>query len=141
MQRQKLSRRYIVQGAVGVSAAAIMHWPANAAEFSYKLGSSSPMEHPAMARQQIAADRIKKEMYTLQDDKLATQNSPCVIAGVGFDFPYDDHDWAAMDGNLDNCPRGLDEQTSYYCLDKGYDHGFHQITTRTEPSSFLDDQK
>ena len=61
MQRQKLSRRYIMQGVAGVSTAGILHWPANAAEFSYKLGSSSPMEHPAMARQQIAADRIKKE--------------------------------------------------------------------------------
>ena len=52
MQRQKLSRRYVMRGAAGVSAAAILHWPANAAEFSYKLGSSSPMEHPAMSRQQ-----------------------------------------------------------------------------------------
>src|SRR5215471_11183825 len=61
MQRNKLRRRQFVAGAAGLSAVTILHWPANAAEFSYKLGSSSPMEHPAMARQQIAADRIKKE--------------------------------------------------------------------------------
>ena len=48
-------------GAAGVGAATILHWPANAAEFSYKLGSSSPMEHPAMAAQQEAADKIKQE--------------------------------------------------------------------------------
>ena len=61
MQRQKLSRRYIMRGVAGVSAASILHWPAHAAEFSYKLGSSSPMEHPAMAAQQKAADKIKQE--------------------------------------------------------------------------------
>ena len=48
-------------GMAGVSAATILHWPANAAEFSYKLGASSPMEHPAMAHSQIAADKIKQE--------------------------------------------------------------------------------
>ena len=48
-------------GAAGVSAATILHWPANAAEFNYKFGSSAPMEHPAMAHTQTAAERIKKE--------------------------------------------------------------------------------
>jgi TRAP-type transport system periplasmic protein len=61
MQRNRLSRRHVMAGAAGVSAAAILHWPANAAEFSYKLGSSSPMEHPAMVRQQEAANKIKQD--------------------------------------------------------------------------------
>src|SRR6516162_1594647 len=61
MHKKTLSRRRILAGAAVVGAATILHWPAHAAEFSYKLGSSSPMEHPAMAHQQIAADRIKKE--------------------------------------------------------------------------------
>ena len=39
----------VMAGAGGISAATILHWPANAAEFSYKIGSSAPMEHPAMA--------------------------------------------------------------------------------------------
>ena len=51
----------MIAGAAGVGAATILHWPANAAEFSYKLGSSSPMEHPAMAHDKIAADKIKQE--------------------------------------------------------------------------------
>ena len=38
MQRNKLSRRRVVAGAAGIGAATILHWPANAAEFSYKLG-------------------------------------------------------------------------------------------------------
>jgi hypothetical protein len=42
--------------AAGIGAATIPHWPADAAEFSYKLGSSSPMEHPAMAHSADAAN-------------------------------------------------------------------------------------
>jgi TRAP-type C4-dicarboxylate transport system substrate-binding protein len=61
MPRIKLSRRHVVAGAAGLGAATILHWPANAAEFTYKFGSSSPMEHPAMAHTQIAADKIKQE--------------------------------------------------------------------------------
>lgn len=55
----KLSRRHTVVG--GLAAATILHWPADAAEFSYKLGSSSPMEHPAMARSAVAVKKIKEE--------------------------------------------------------------------------------
>jgi TRAP-type transport system periplasmic protein len=55
----KLSRRHAVAG--GLAAATVLHWPANAAEFSYKLGSSSPMEHPAMVRSAIAVKKIKEE--------------------------------------------------------------------------------
>ena len=61
MQRKKLSRRRVLAGAAGLSAATILHWPANAAEFNYKFGSSAPMDHPAMARTKIAADRVKQE--------------------------------------------------------------------------------
>jgi TRAP-type transport system periplasmic protein len=55
----RLSRRHAVAG--GLAAATILRWPANAAEFSYKLGSSSPMAHPAMARSAIAVKNIKEE--------------------------------------------------------------------------------
>src|ERR1700743_3240452 len=61
MQRTKLSRRRVLTGTAGVRAVDILHWPANAAEFSYKLGASSPMEHPAMARSQEAANKIKQD--------------------------------------------------------------------------------
>ena len=38
-----------------------------------------------------------------------------------------------MDGDLGNMVRGLAEQTGFYCLEKGYDLGFRQITARTKP--------
>lgn len=170
MQRNKLSRRHVIAGAAGVSTATILHWPANAAEFSYKLGSSSPMEHPAMAHSKDAADKIKEqsngrmeitvypnsvlggdtamiaqaisgalEMYILPIDLLAPRNPVCGITGVGFAFPDYSHVWAAMDGDLGNLLRSTAEQIGLYCLDKGYDHGFRQITTRSKPIATPDD--
>src|SRR5258708_34398599 len=58
--RNKMSARGAVGGAAGLGAATILHSPANAAEFSYKYGASSPMEHPAIAHSQIACDKIKQ---------------------------------------------------------------------------------
>jgi tripartite ATP-independent transporter DctP family solute receptor len=164
MLRNKLSRRRVMAGAGGVGAASILHWPANAAEFSYKLGASSPMEHPAMARSKEAAEKIKQdsngrmeitiypnsalggdtamiaqvitgalEMYILPIDLLAPRNPVCGITGVGFAFPDYNHVWAAMDGDLGNMLRSAAEEIGIYCLDKGYDHGFRQITTRNKP--------
>jgi tripartite ATP-independent transporter DctP family solute receptor len=170
MQRIKLSRRRVVTGAAGLGAATILRWPANAAEFTYKLGSSSPMEHPAMASQQKAADKIKQEtngrmeitiypnsvlggdtamisqvisgameMYNLPIDLLAPRNPICGLSGVGFAFPDYAHVWAAMDGEFGDSLRAAAEQIGLYCLPKGYDHGFRQITTRTKPITSPDD--
>jgi TRAP-type transport system periplasmic protein len=170
MRRTGLSRRRVIAGAAGVSAATILHWPANAAEFSYKLGASAPMDHPAMARQQEAANKIKQEtngrmeiaiypnsvlggdtamiaqaisgameMYNLPVDLLAPRNPICGLAGVGFAFPDYDHVWAAMDGEFGDLLRATAEQIGLYCMPKGYDHGFRQITTRTKPITSPDD--
>jgi tripartite ATP-independent transporter DctP family solute receptor len=164
MLRNELSRRGMITGVGGVSAATILRWPANAAEFSYKLGASAPMEHPAMARSKEAAEHIKREtngrmeitiypnsalggdtamiaqviagaleMFNLPVDLLAPRNPACGIAGVGFAFPDYDHVWAAMDGELGGMLRGAAAEIGLYCMDKGYDHGFRQITTRTKP--------
>ncbi|HEY1934723.1 MAG TPA: TRAP transporter substrate-binding protein [Acetobacteraceae bacterium] len=54
-----VSRRRAVAG--GLAAATILHWPANAAEFGYKLGSPSPMARSAMAHSAIAVRKIKEE--------------------------------------------------------------------------------
>jgi tripartite ATP-independent transporter DctP family solute receptor len=170
MPRNNLTRRHVVAGAAGLSAATILRWPANAAEFSYKYGSSSPMEHPAMAHSKIAADKIKEatngrleitlypssqlggdtamisqvisgamQMYMLPIDLLAPRNPVCGITGVGFAFPGYDQVWPAMDGDLGKMLRDVAEKIGLYCLDKGWDHGFRQITTRTKPIAVPDD--
>jgi tripartite ATP-independent transporter DctP family solute receptor len=165
-----LSRRGLVTGATGLGAATILHWPANAAEFSYKLGSSSPMEHPAMARSAEAVKKIKEEtngrldisiypnsvlggdtamiaqvisgalqMYILPADLLAPRNPACGVFGIGFAFPDYDKVWAAMDGDLGNMVRDIAGGMGLYCLDKAYDHGYRQITTRTKAITSPDD--
>lgn len=170
MQPMTLSRRHLVTGAAGIGAATILRWPANAAEFAYKLGSSSPMEHPAMARSAEAAKKIKEEtngrlditiypnsvlggdtamiaqlisgalqMYILPVDLLAPRNPAFGVFGIGFAFPDYDKVWAAMDGDLGNMLRDLTEQMGIHCLDKTYDHGYRQITTRTKPIATPDD--
>jgi TRAP-type transport system periplasmic protein len=175
MPTRKLSRRTLMTrgsaaAAAGISTASILHWPADAAEFTYKLGSSSPMEHPAMAHSADAAKKIKEQsngrldisiypnsvlggdtamiaqvisgalqMYILPIDLLAPRNPVCGIPGVGFAFPNYDTVWAAMDGDLGNLLRGAAEQIGLHCLDKGYDHGYRQITTRTKPIVTPDD--
>jgi TRAP-type C4-dicarboxylate transport system substrate-binding protein len=73
------------------------------------------------------------QMYILPIDLLAPRNPVCGIPGVGFAFPSYDTVWAAMDGDLGNLLRSAAEQIGLHCLDKGYDHGYRQITTRTKP--------
>ena len=60
MASMKISRRRLMAGAAGISAVNILHWPADAAEFNFKFGASSPMDHPAMARTKVAADKIRQ---------------------------------------------------------------------------------
>jgi tripartite ATP-independent transporter DctP family solute receptor len=61
MQRTKLSRRFAMSGTAAASAVTILHWPANAAEFSYKYGASAPSAHPALLRTQEAAEKIRQD--------------------------------------------------------------------------------
>lgn len=58
MLQKKLSRRKLLAGAAGITAVNIMHWPANAAEFSWKYGSVLPITHPMIARTAEAAPKI-----------------------------------------------------------------------------------
>ena len=60
MKPTRLSRRKLLAGAGGLTSAAIMHWPAGAAEFSWKYGSVLPITHPMNARIAAAAPKIKE---------------------------------------------------------------------------------
>src|SRR5471032_3534183 len=62
----KLTRRTVLSrasiAAAGVIASpAILHWPANAAEFAYKYGTALPEGHPMVIRSKEAAAKIKEE--------------------------------------------------------------------------------
>ena len=79
------------------------------------------------------------QMYILPIDLLAPRNPVCGITGVGFAFAGYEQVWPAMDGDLGSILRGVAEGIGIYCLDKGWDHGFRQITTRTKPIASPDD--
>jgi tripartite ATP-independent transporter DctP family solute receptor len=79
------------------------------------------------------------QMYILPIDLLAPRNPVCGMPGIGFAFPGYDQVWPAMDGDLGKMLRGVAEQIGLYCLEKGWDHGFRQVTTRTKPITGPDD--
>jgi tripartite ATP-independent transporter DctP family solute receptor len=71
----KLSRRNLLAGAtVGIAAPAILHRPANAAEFTYKCGASLPDGHPMAIRAREAMAQIKEESGGRLDITLYTNS-------------------------------------------------------------------
>ncbi|MDQ2803687.1 MAG: TRAP transporter substrate-binding protein [Pseudomonadota bacterium] len=56
-----VSRRALLSGAGGLTAAAILRRPADAAEFSYKFVSVLPADHPMTLRSREAVAKIKEE--------------------------------------------------------------------------------
>ena len=81
------------------------------------------------------------EMYVMSVDILAQRSPPAAIFGVGFAFSDYDKAWAAMDGDLGNYVRGLSEKAGLHCLDKAFDHGFRQITSKPRPINTPEDLK
>ena len=161
----RVSRRTLLSSAAvaatGVVTPAILHWPASAAEFTYKCGTALPDAHPMCIRGREAMKAIKEQsggrlditlytnsvlgqdtamlsqtiaqMYFLPMDLLATRNPAFGIFGVGYAFLGYDNIWKAMDGDLGNHLRSLARQIGFQTVHNCYDHGFRQITTRTKP--------
>ena len=67
-------RRLLAAGAAGVAAPAILHWPADAAEFTYKFGGSLPDGHPMAIRAREAIKLIKEESGGRLDITLYTNS-------------------------------------------------------------------
>lgn len=173
----KLTRRTVLtRASVAIAGAiaspAILHWPANAAEFAYKYGTALPEGHPMVIRSKEAAAKIKEEsggkleitlypssvlgqdtammsqalagaleIYGMSMDILAQKSPSAAIFGVGFAFPDYATAWKAMDGDLGNYCRGISEKVGLYCLDKAFDHGFREITSKSKPINTPDDLK
>jgi tripartite ATP-independent transporter DctP family solute receptor len=71
----KLSRRTLLAGTtLGMAAPAILHWPANAAEFTFKCGSSLPDGHPMAIRAREAMQQIKEDSGGRLDITLYTNS-------------------------------------------------------------------
>jgi TRAP-type C4-dicarboxylate transport system substrate-binding protein len=71
----KLPRRTLLAGlATGVAAPVILHWPAAAAEFTFKCGGSLPDGHPMAIRAREAMALIKEESGGRLDITLYTNS-------------------------------------------------------------------
>jgi TRAP-type transport system periplasmic protein len=74
----KVSRRTLLSGATmaatGVAAPAILHWSANAAEFTYKCGTALPNGHPMCMRGREAMAAIKEQSNGRLDITLYTNS-------------------------------------------------------------------
>jgi tripartite ATP-independent transporter DctP family solute receptor len=79
------------------------------------------------------------QMYSLAGDILAPREPSAGIMGVGFAFPGYGPNWAAMDGELGAWYRGMAEKHGLYTMEKAFDHGFRNITTRNKPINTPDD--
>jgi TRAP-type transport system periplasmic protein len=177
MEEMSMNRRTLLSSAsIAVAGAlaspALLHWPANAAEFAYKYGTALPEGHPMVIRSKEAATKIKEEsggkfditlypssvlgqdtammsqaiagaleIYGMSMDILAQKNAPAAIFGVGFAFSDYDVAWKAMDGDLGGYCRGLAEKAGLYCMDKAFDHGFREITSKSKPINAPEDLK
>jgi tripartite ATP-independent transporter DctP family solute receptor len=172
LSRRTLLARTAAASAGVIAAPAILNWPADAAEFSYKYGTALPDGHPMSTRSREAIQKIKEEsggkldisfypnsvlgqdtammsqavagaleIYGLSVDILAQKSPSAAIFGVGFAFPSYDKAWEAMDGDLGNYVRGLAEKVGLYCMDKAFDHGFRQITSKAKQINTPDDLK
>jgi tripartite ATP-independent transporter DctP family solute receptor len=74
VSRRKLLSSAAVAAAAGVGAPAILHWPANAAEFSYKCGTALPDGHPMCIRGREAMKAIKEQSNGRLDITLYTNS-------------------------------------------------------------------
>jgi tripartite ATP-independent transporter DctP family solute receptor len=74
MTRRALLSRASIVAAGAVAAPAILHWPANAAEFAYKCGTALPDGHPMCIRGREAMAKIKEESGGKLDITLYTNS-------------------------------------------------------------------
>ncbi|MBV8889503.1 MAG: TRAP transporter substrate-binding protein [Alphaproteobacteria bacterium] len=81
------------------------------------------------------------QMFVLSTDLLAPRKASAGIFGVGFAFAGYDQIWAAMDGKLGDFLRAEAEALGFHCLEKCFDHGFREITTRNKPIDRPEDLK
>src|SRR6202163_1948088 len=98
---------------------------------------SSVLGQDTAMRSQAIAGAL--EVYGMSMDILAQKNPPAAIFGVGFAFPDYATAWKAMDGDLGNFCRGISEKVGLFCLDKAFDHGFREITSKSKPINSPDD--
>ena len=74
--RRTILTRASLAAAGALASPAILHWPANAAEFAYKYGTALPDGHPMVIRSKEAAAKIKEESGGKLDITFYTEQRP-----------------------------------------------------------------
>ena len=159
-------RRFLIAGA---AATVLASAKSNAAELRYRLGLSQPADSPNYIRLKEMADRVRNETAgAMQIDvypagQLGSDNvmlamlqknememymggnvfGPLVpvteMPGLPFVFKDPAEVFAALDGDLGDYIRGEMMGKGLYAFRRGFDNGFHHLTTSTRPIRSVDD--
>ena len=164
----KFSRRRFLMGSAAAAMLASTQTRA-AADIRYRLGMSQPEESPNYIRLKEMADRIhvetggRMQIEIYPAGKLGSDNvmlamlqknememyvagnvfGPLVpvteMPGLPFIFHSPPEVFAALDGDLGEYIRGELMAKDVYAFRRGFDNGFHHLTTSTKPIRTVDD--
>jgi tripartite ATP-independent transporter DctP family solute receptor len=81
------------------------------------------------------------QFYTMAGALLASLVPAASIEAMAYAFPDYDTVWKAMDGDLGAMVRGEIAKTNIVAMDKVWDNGFHQLTTRNRAINTPADMK
>jgi TRAP-type C4-dicarboxylate transport system substrate-binding protein len=163
----RFSRRRFVMGSA--AAAMLASTSARAADIRYRLGLSQPEDSPNAIRLKEMAESVRTETGgRLQIDvyaagKLGSDNAmlamlqknememymggnvfgPLVpvteMPGLPFTFRNSADVFAALDGDFGDYIRGEMKLKGLYAFRRGFDNGFHHLTTSTKPIKTVED--
>jgi TRAP-type transport system periplasmic protein len=166
---QKVSRRRFLAGAAAAAVIAGAGTRARAADIGYRLGLSQTLESPNYIRLKEMADKVRAEtggrmqIDLFPQGKLGSDNAmlamleknelelymagnvlgPLVpvteMPGLPFTFKNPAEVFAALDGDLGGYIRGELMAKGLYAFRRGFDNGFHHLTTSTKPIRTVDD--
>jgi len=165
--RTTFSRRRFLIGSA--AAAMLASNRSKAADIRYRLGLSQPVDSPNYIRLKEMADNVRAETAgRMQIDlypagQLGSDNvmlamlqknememymggnvfGPLVavteMPGLPFVFKNSEEVFTALDGDLGEYIRGELSAKGIYAFSRGFDNGFHHLTTSTKPIRSVDD--
>lgn len=166
---KRLSRRRFMLGTAAAAVIGGIGTRARAADIRYRLGMSQPLDSPNYIRLKEMAEQVRAEtggrmqIDLYPEGKLGSDNAmlamlqknelelymagnvlgPLVpvteMPGLPFTFKNPAEVFAALDGDLGDHIRAELMAKGFYAFRRGFDNGFHQITTSTKPIRTVDD--
>lgn len=162
-----LSRRHFIGGVAATAVFASRR--ARAADFRYRLGSSQPADSPNVLRLREMADRVhadssgRMQIDVFDNGALGSDNAmlaalqknelemyiagnvfgPLVpvteMPGLPFTFKNSAEVFVALDGEMGDYIRAALLAKGIHAFRRGFDNGFHHLTTSTKPIRSVDD--